>query len=876
MTFIKYIIFLSLFICSSAQAQQSDIVVSGQMDGKNLIVSWVPKNDTLWAQGNYHGYKVIREESNGIKTTLADGLKPKSKAWFEKNKTMDNGFIYVIGQVLYDPNFAGSQSRDLLDNRQIQYNYLVPEAIRSNLVADALGLSFIDKNCVEGVSYKYVISFIDSLGVSYSGTLEVSNDKNPGSFNRSALNDMIFDAPGGNSLFSMRTDLPEINRIEVVAKSYRDSVVLRWAPNNHVYWSKTKSEPYAIFRIESIVEGDSVYSKYVFLDSIQPWPVAGFTPEMIGKDSLILIAAQSMYGPQESTNADGFIIQHSESVMKYGMALLSADRSSLAATALGLRYTDNNVKPGENYSYVIMTRAADNVLENGYIDITNVPDTLDKIQSFYAEPQDGSIKLLWSQLNDQRYSGYIIDRSRDSGKSFQSLNSSPLLIIQNQFSRSDGNYHYLDSVGSDPKNYFYRIRGIDAFGDTSIAVTVSSAVIDKKAPDMPVVYFAEADLKGKIILKWEMPPGNEDLEKFHILLAESIDGSYETIATQLNSTTRTYSYENNVTADRSYYFVVVAEDKSGNQKACLPVFVQLIDSQAPAAPIHLQGFIDSSGVATITWDHNTEKDVIGYRIYMANNPDHEFSQITKEATSLNMWRDSIALIALDKFVFYKVVAVDKSNNHSPFSAILKLNRPDVIPPAAPASLPSVSDSKGIGIFWSLSPSNDVVAYIIYRRDVTSGDSTFQRIIRIQSNSTDRWVDSSANVETIYEYVIKAQDRSGLLSEYSFPVKGRRNFDFGSLMIEGLEATYKKEYDGVYLRWNKQIVSENKYSVNYQYYLYKKVNDSSWVKVKQLEASASSWLDKGLKVKGKYSYGIKIVMKDGKSGTLCESQSITID
>ena len=36
-------------------------------------------------------------------------------------------------------------------------------------------------------------------------------------------------------------------------------------------------------------------------------------------------------------DADGLIIQHSESVMRYGMAMLAADRSPLAATASAAR-----------------------------------------------------------------------------------------------------------------------------------------------------------------------------------------------------------------------------------------------------------------------------------------------------------------------------------------------------------------------------------------------------------------------------------------------------------------------------------------------------------------------------------------------------------
>ncbi|MBK6374732.1 MAG: hypothetical protein IPF67_16815 [Saprospiraceae bacterium] len=138
--------------------------------------------------------------------------------------------------------------------------------------------------------------------------------------------------------------------------------------------------PYS--KVVSSKDPSSNEAEYILLDSIKPWTLEMFTPQMVEKDSLILVAAQSLYGAQESSDSDGLIIQHSESVMRYGMAMLAADRSPLAATALGLRFVDKNVKVGETYRYLILTRAAENVMENGYIDIIKSTDTLSRIQAF--------------------------------------------------------------------------------------------------------------------------------------------------------------------------------------------------------------------------------------------------------------------------------------------------------------------------------------------------------------------------------------------------------------------------------------------------------------------------------------------------------------
>lgn len=872
MSMLKYTLLLCWFCCSinALQAQTiAGIVADATTDGEMVLLTWAPVNDTIWALGNKFGYSVQRRDKDQKTVTLASGVKPMPYSWFEANQGLDNGFLFVIGKILHDPEYNKKVVSESLSNQRIQYEYLVPEAIRSPQVARCLGLGFLDSTCVRGHAYTYEIFFIDSVGRRYSSAVTISLNDESGDHSTHVLADMNFDPPGGTSLFNMRTDLPGLRRIELAAKAFRDSIVLRWAPNDHVFWAQTKNEPYAVFRIVESIGDDTLEPDYILLDSIRPWSLEMFTPQMVAKDSLILVAAQSLYGAHESSEADGVIIQHSESVMRYGMAMLAADRSPLAADALGLRFVDKDVKPGNTYRYVILTRAADNVMENGFVDVINVRDTFSRIEGFLAEPKDKKINLVWSKRNDQFFSGYLLSRSDDGGRTFKPINETPFLFIQNQHTREDGNYSFLDSIESNYKRYQYGIQGIDAFGDTSALKIISAYGVDRTPPARPEIYFAESDSKQNIHLKWQMPVVDADLDKFHILLAGSVEGDYIPVSGELPGTERSFIYREEINTNRAYYFIVVAQDTAGNQQLSLPAFVHLIDSVPPSAPKNLRGLIDSLGIVNITWDHGTEPDLIGYRIYMGNNPAHEFTQLSKTSTPLNVWRDSIELLTLDKKVYYKVVAVDRSNNVSSFSEILSLERPDIVRPAAPASLPSSSDSRGIRLKWSLSTSNDVVAYIIYRKDISRNDTISHRIARIQEQHATEWTDTTARYDQIYEYTIRAQDRSGLLSDGTFPVKGRRSFDPGLLTIEKLEAVYKKEYSAVYLRWNFDARASG-VPARLHYYLYRKTDGESWKKIRQLDAAALSYLDRELKKDGNYTYGIKIVTADGKSGTIAES------
>jgi hypothetical protein len=97
-------------------------------------------------------------------------------SWFEQNQQLDNGFIYVIGRILYDPEYNKQLIHESLTNQRIQYDYMVPEAIRSPLVARSLGLNFLDSTCIAGQNYTYNVSFKDSLGTLYQSEISVNLD----------------------------------------------------------------------------------------------------------------------------------------------------------------------------------------------------------------------------------------------------------------------------------------------------------------------------------------------------------------------------------------------------------------------------------------------------------------------------------------------------------------------------------------------------------------------------------------------------------------------------------------------------------------------------------------------------------------------------
>lgn len=864
-----FLLFILMVFHLESQAQEIILSVRNSLSGLEVI--WTPVNDSLWDEYQKLGYQLERRNEAGVIEKKWTDIKPRSKSWFESNTQLDNGFISILGQILYDEEMSeANQVRD--QNRYNKYHYLVPETRSSREAAEALGLAILDTTCVFGNAYTYVLS-VRKNGQNIIETSLTFKHEEAGFYISNSDQELEFSPPGGTPLLRMRPEYGHLNQLHMIGKSNGDSIVLRWAPNHHVFWSECNKAGYYLYRKEwrDVPESDSIISEYLLIDSFLPWPLERFNQPEIIADSMAMIAAEAIHGERMTNDEDGFLYQLTESEMRYGMAMLSADRSPLAAQSLGLRYVDRKVQAGLTYQYLLLSPATDYFSQNALFEIEHSPDTITGMKAADIEAGDRWIKINWSKLNDQNYSGYMIYKS-ENDRDFQPLLEAPLIVIQAPLSGEDEDYSYTDSIAQNGITYYYEIKGIDAFGDWSDPVKLEAKGIDLTPPPAPVIIMAESNLNGQILLKWQYPEVTDDLAGIHVFLSGSVDGNYELIDT-LSANSLEYIYNKQVDPYFSYYFIVQTKDYSGNISNSLPAFVHIIDSIPPAAPSNLIGEIDSLGNITVIWDHVEEPDVIGYRVYIANHPDHEFSQLTIEPTIYNTWTDNTELLTLDKQLFFKVVAEDRSHNHSAFSEILRVNRPDIVPPAAPAALPSSSDESGITIRWTPSASADVVRYRVFRKLADQDTTHYVQVMELSALAEKSWKDTTAIPDLIYNYRVQAVDQSGLLSEWSFPVNGRRNFDASSISVTKVNAEYKDDMKAMYVQWNPPASTGLLQGKTWQFYLYRKTSDEGWVKIQQINSSTFSFLDRSLKKSGTYAYAVKIVLNEGKTGQLTESNPV---
>ncbi|TVQ87458.1 MAG: hypothetical protein EA393_10610, partial [Bacteroidetes bacterium] len=246
--------------------------------------------------------------------------------------------------------------------------------------------------------------------------------------------------------------------------------------------------------------------------------------------------------------------------------------------------------------------------------------------------------------------------------------------------------------------------------------------------------------------------------------------------------------------------------------------VTLIDTIPPAVPVWISGEIDSLGVVTLQVERNPERDFMGYRLFRANDPEHEFSVIFEgfvDDDSLQykiptVFTDTVTLNSLTPRIYYKVKALDFNFNQSDFSEMMVIDRPDTIPPTTPVFRRVVSRTNEIELHFALSESRDVASHELYR--ITDMQEPWEFYFLLENNQ-QVFIDTFAIQGTTYYYSIRAIDHSGNHSDFARPVFGKAYDDGVRPPVENLSIN---EEEGILLlRWEYEPVNEGTFFAVYK-------------------------------------------------------------
>jgi hypothetical protein len=629
-------------------------------------------------------------------------------------------------------------------------------------------------------------------------------------------------------------------------------VLLRWATGKPGLFKLGAQYGYKIERVLlSDLKGpdDTSFSgKAVLINQIplQPWKQ---TDErwngLLRKNKNATLLLKALYDPIENKNKE----------MLFPLALKSCDLYADIARAAGLFAKDTNFIENETYVYRVSLWNAPKTTtySPAYITIhTKEKTILPKLTPIKAKFLNKRAILTIATAHTENYfSGFLIERSEDS-VNFSLVNKAPLIHSTTKFDAGKTTSVYTDSLPENNKVFYYRVRGLSYFGELS---EPSNIVYGKGKADF--VEYPKIDsviiVKNRsVCLKFSMPRkfDTNELKGYLILRSEKRNTGYEYITpTLLTKETTGFTDEKPLTGN---YYKICAININNDSSFSLTAYAKLIDDIPPEIPIGLTGKMDTSGVATLTWNVNMEKDLKGYRVFRCNSEKEQPVEITTNILTTPYFTDKVNLQTLTREIYYTIRAVDKVYNNSGYSHFCKLIRPDKIAPVSPVFKQVIYTDSSIQLNWLLSTSTDVATYKLLTSTQPEGGWSLIKEWAAK-DSIKNFTDPSVVPGIRYRYKLEAYDDSKNLSAVvSQFISFQPAF---APKIKTWTANVNTSKRNITVNWIKHPNA-------YNYTIYKAKANEELRAFKTIPGNAGSYTDTELYPNNTYRYTIKATFTSG--------------
>lgn len=672
------------------------------------------------------------------------------------------------------------------------------------------------------------------------------------------------------------TTLNNKNYIGMIGKFNGKTNVIRWAPSSSEAFFLLNKYGYKLEKAQ--IGRDSVYFKAVWktIGIFKPADSMVWAKRVDTSNSYQVIAAQVVLGKinaplPDKPNFGELMKRLNEERNLHGFALVAADFDTTAANLLGLRFEDVDVTAKATYAYRITPLVPENLLK-----IQGSETFVQAKEEAQIPPPElldigfeNHIRLDWyNSLHKNDYTGYFLEKGDSKGKNFKRLNKIPFTSANDPKNpKISDQMTYLDSVPKDYVVYSYRLIGMNAFGELSEpGPIVYSYGRDRTAPE-PAHSVSFADIQGRYLnITWKKDQFENDFAGFNVLRSQNHQGPFQIINEKpLDKKTKNFVDTKPIEQEGSFYKIETI-DTAGNISWSLGVYAFLKDSIPPSKPIGLTGTVDSLGVVTLKWPLGPELDIKGYRVFFANQIDHEMTILTGDVHQDTVYVDSVDIKTLTKEIFYQIVAVDMHYNHSERSEIIKINLPDTIKPVKPMFSNILVTDTAVYLSWIPSSSKDVIKHNIYRK---IGEGQFTLWKTVDGKLKSELIDKNIKVGEIYTYKIEALDDFNNSSGFPAEVSGKI-YDVGKRKsIDNFKVSYNKEKKSNVLTWNYPP------SDKYHFVIYRSFNGSTFRVFHSVDGDKNTYEDWDLLGSGTYTYAVVAYYKDGGSSGMTEKVVVVV-
>lgn len=686
-------------------------------------------------------------------------------------------------------------------------------------------------------------------------------------------------------------------KIALIARSYGDSIVLRWAPEDYVVWQHLNEVGVNVLRLSK----GSDFTIDTLAYALKPASYDRFRavyPDTL--DSIPQMAMQLLYGggeikPDQTESAAGTLGSlrelYDDQQMHYGMAMLAAELRPDVANMMALRLTDKTAERGKEYEYIVQPTVMDTTghlpIMSGHVE--SIKNERYTPEPFAPEMGDSAVahcstRIWWEDLG--RYTSYeIYRRPTGSGENWKKLNERPYVIMHNDLDTLD--CYYNDEVES-PGSYDYKIYAHDAFGDLTEASPIHTVQLkDMDPPRAPEIYLIDIDRPDtmdlmkevKATIYFEKDTMEADMLGYEVLYnnEKTMGDEWKKLTTQMLAPSDTM-----VTLDvsdlSSGYVCIAAYDAGHNESRSLPRYMRLTDLRSPAAPAGLSAQTNNEdGTITLSWQIPAD-DVDYYEVAFANDTTHEWMLQSEGKLEDTIFVDTVAMDANQRYIYYKVRAVDYSSNVGDYSEVLQVLRPSDLPPSVAHLDSAWTDEQGVHMHWVAPNEAQLAKMVVYRRlegtqqwiNIGSYDGDSLALTDWTAEVTDM---PEYNRSHRYEYMAQCVSLNGMASDESLVYSASWEGDAVFSASIRLFATYDKSKGETRLAW--ELDEAPKYPGDWYFCIYRQGPDDKDARfLISADSHERSFTDYLLNDGETASYYIFIQYKDGRESEHSNTASVS--
>ncbi|HEX7904179.1 MAG TPA: hypothetical protein VF487_09890 [Chitinophagaceae bacterium] len=648
-------------------------------------------------------------------------------------------------------------------------------------------------------------------------------------------------------------------------------IKIRWAPVNEESWRMGNKYGYIIERRTIVRDGNlitgaeqikSFRSYPCIADSMRYWePLLSFNDNAA-------VMAQALYGESfeldmnnssKLTQGPSLIKKSEENKQRYLFSMYAADNDFNVATMAGLGFLDSSAKTNEKYFYRIYAAGPKQIIKSdtallfiSFLDIAELPQT----PEIYVEPSNKSIVLSWDMERTKTYyNSFIIQRSGDGGKTFRNLNQRPYTSMgQGNDPGMPNAIIFVDTTIKTGVDYKYRVGGINIFGELGPWSPVADGKALALLEGVPGIQGIVPDAKGELVLNWYFEDSvRNKIKGFELTHATNEGGPYLPILENIDAVSSAVKLPTTLPAG---YLVVKAISKEGISRTSFPYLYQPEDSLPPSAPSGLSVSVDSTGRVELKWMPNTEKDLLGYKVFRTMVKGAEHAVLVDTVWMTNVFYDTLDLKLKNRKAYYTVTALDRRFNQSSMSKEIEIVKPDIIPPTSPIFSDYKINENSIEINWINPEEEDLKEVALQRKLSTATD--WKTIFKTSKKEASSYIDKEAVADKKYSYKLTATDEAGLFSPegqvltiQTLPTVNRKVF-------KSLDNDLNRDKRLIYLRWQVQ-----EKMVIQSIEVFRGTEKSPLELYKVLDGKTTELLDNDLLANTKYKYGIRALLPDGQ-------------